>query len=472
MNDMLPDANVNIQDSLATLFAAARADTARRLHELGLPSVVSEPQITVNRDEINPDNWIGGEIIVRKNILVSENAPLFRLAPLLSNDVVSSVRECASSLVELDDSNLPFFSPLAGADWILTTSIEDYRTSREYYRTSIAAGYEADPVEWTSRNLLLPALLEHLKRLPNVRAVSKKAAQSFAADVLQVATAADLEYLLSIPLAGITTKSRIASAQGDAILRRLTKIEEGSLLSDWGIITDNFIPPALPLVSLDIIVRTDRQAQNPDVRETISKWLCGLFLAGYNPAGYRARLQSHPNWRMAGVSHIPVTLPLQPPGSSGMTTTRFRKVLETVQQLAPYTISDPRSEHDLALHRYQSGVARTNHVDGILDFAIALESLLLPYDEDARRGDLTYRFRIHGGYFLAKTKSERTQVARQLTDLYSLRSRLVHGGHYPTPADIDSGWITAKDLARRGLYRAITERFPSAATFRTMILGG
>jgi hypothetical protein len=47
-------------------------------------------------------------------------------------------------------------------------------------------------------------------------------------------------------------------------------------------------------------------------------------------------------------------------------------------------------------------------VDGILDLAIALESLLLPYDEDARRGDLAYRFRIHGGYFLSKTKSERS----------------------------------------------------------------
>lgn len=458
-------ANVDIQDMLAILFAAAQADTARRIQKLGLPFVVSESGKTIVRDEANPDGWTSSNTTVRKNILASENGPILRVAPLLSNDVISSVRECASSLVALNRSNLPFFSPFSGASWTLTTDIESYRTK-------VSPTYETDPAAWTCEHLLLPALLEHLKRLPNLRRASRKAANSFATDVLQVATASDLEYLLSIPLSGITAKSRVASAAGDAVLRPLTSMEQGSFLPAFGGDAINFTFVAPPFVSLDLIVRTDRCASNPDVREPISRWLCALSLNGYEPAGYSTRMQSHPPWRMPGTMHTPVILPSMPDSWSRITAIRFQKVLGTVQQLRRYSISDPKSEQDLALHRYCSGVARTNRVDGILDFAIALEALLLPYDEDARRGDLAYRFRIHGGYFLSREKRERAQVARQLTALYELRSRLVHGGHYPTPTDINTGWITAKELARRGLCRAITESFPSATTFKTMILGG
>jgi hypothetical protein len=68
----------------------------------------------------------------------------------------------------------------------------------------------------------------------------------------------------------------------------------------------------------------------------------------------------------------------------------------------------PSPPKDLTLHRFFAGVARKgvtdfhpggadrNAADAVLDFTIALEALLLPYDEKARHGDLGYRFRVHG----------------------------------------------------------------------------
>lgn len=458
----MTDTHNNLQNELEALFVAASSDCARRARDLGLPWTVTEPQTTITRDRNDPNAWQSKDGAVSRNILASKNIPLFRLAPLLSNEVVSSAKKCASHIVELASDNLPFFSPFEGNGRLLTLSPAAGNVP--------AASYENDAADWTMRHLLLPALYEHLKALPSLRTVSGSAARSFASDVLKVATASNLEYLMTIPLAGIKVASPVSSTSGDAVLRRLTSKEQGNLLAAWGIATTNF-GTALPLVALELIIPTGRNAQNPDTRELLSKWLCALFLLGYDATGYRAQLRSHPSWVTPGTMSMPVILPLQPSTWSNVTRAKFDRLIRTVNLLKSYSTSDPHSVHDLALHRFCSGAARASHVDGVLDFVIALESLLLPYDEDARRGDLGYRFRSHGAHLLSKAKSERRQVARQLTDLYSLRSRLVHGSGYPTPAEIESGWIAAKEFARRGLHSGITKGFPTAADFKAMVLG-
>jgi hypothetical protein len=47
----------------------------------------------------------------------------------------------------------------------------------------------------------------------------------------------------------------------------------------------------------------------------------------------------------------------------------------------------------------------------------------------------------------------------------------VHGSSYPSGADIEAGWNSAKDFARRGLYRAVMDKFPTAEQFNKMTLG-
>ena len=131
---------------------------------------------------------------------------------------------------------------------------------------------------------------------------------------------------------------------------------------------------------------------------------------------------------------------------------------------------EPRSERDLALHRYLSGAARSISANALLDLVITLEAILLPYDEYARHGDLSYRFRMHGAHYLACDSEDRTNVFRQLDNLYSLRSRLVHGGKYPDQAEVDLARTTASRLATVGLLRAVNTSFPTAAEFRCILL--
>jgi hypothetical protein len=96
---------------------------------------------------------------------------------------------------------------------------------------------------------------------------------------------------------------------------------------------------------------------------------------------------------------------------------------------------------------------------------------LLPYDENARHGDLGYRFRMHGAHYLANDPVQRAALARRLSRIYEMRSRLVHGGKYPSLDEIKTARDDARELARRGLLRAVQQEFPTAEAFNQMILG-
>jgi hypothetical protein len=460
---MPSDTDVTLQSDLAALLIRAGADAARRLRELNFPLVLTEQQAVVTRESQNFDAWTSAESIIKKSALsLVGGVPLFRVAPLLSPDTTSAARDCAARIVSLPESKLPFFSPFEGNGTLLIAD--------PMKRDASPSRFENDAVDWILKHLLLSALYGHLSKSLRLQRISPAAAREFAVEVLKVATADDMQYRVIIPLAGIAVASRVALANGSVTFRALSPAEQGDLLVGWGLTTSNF-GVTLPAVVLEVTVTTKRNEHNPDTRELMSKWLCAFMLHGYDVASYRAQIKSQPNWLQPFSANAPVALPPHTTTWSGLTPSKAGKLLETVAMLEKYSIGDPRSERDLALHRFSSGAARSNHVDGILDFVIALESLLLPYDEDARRGDLGYRFRLHGAHYLSKAKSERSGIAKQLTDLYSLRSRLVHGGKYPTGAEIETGWNSARQLAQLGLNRAVTEGFPSAVQLKAMLLG-
>lgn len=98
--------------------------------------------------------------------------------------------------------------------------------------------------------------------------------------------------------------------------------------------------------------------------------------------------------------NVPLALPYQPRKWSSISPLAFERIRATVAQLEGYNVSEPKSPRELALHRFHLGNARSNAVDAVLDFVIALESMLLPFDADARHAELGYRFRLHGARYL------------------------------------------------------------------------
>jgi hypothetical protein len=455
---------MSIDDELVSLFLAASKTVAQHLASLGIPLTLPRTQTSVSRDRQNPDSWQSRNYEVQQNTLAHQGSALYSVIPLLPPEVSAIALQCAQSLVAVPESKLPFWSPFEGRGRLLATGPQD------------PADYTSDAADWTLRHLLLSALHDHLVALPSLDNASVEAAEDFAQDVLRVVTADRLNYRITVPIAGLNLRAKSSSISlgRDILFRRLSEDEQGNVMQRWGIgssISGQGAFTAVPLSCLQIDISTPRDRQNPDAREDIARWLCALQLCGYSVAGYFAVFETNPRWVAPISMNIPLTLPSQPRKWSNLSEAGARKTVDIASKLTRYHITVPASEHDLALHRFHVGLGRLSSVDSVLDFVIALEALLLPYDEAARHGDLGYRFRVHGAHYMGRTKNQREEVAKQLTGLYGLRSNLVHGNKYPTVADIEAGRLAAEDLSRRGLLRAIGEGFPTAVTFKKTILG-
>lgn len=70
---------------------------------------------------------------------------------------------------------------------------------------------------------------------------------------------------------------------------------------------------------------------------------------------------------------------------------------------------------------------RLNHVNGFVHCMTALEEILLPEGEGARPGTLTETFGRHAAVLTSRSWDQIDQGAREFSDLYRLRSRLIHG---------------------------------------------
>ena len=76
-------------------------------------------------------------------------------------------------------------------------------------------------------------------------------------------------------------------------------------------------------------------------------------------------------------------------GAKGLTQGQLDAIRLTLQKLRGFNLEQPSNSRDLALHRFFLGSTRNNAVDSLLDYIIALECFLLPYDPATRHSDLS-----------------------------------------------------------------------------------
>jgi hypothetical protein len=83
-----------------------------------------------------------------------------------------------------------------------------------------------------------------------------------------------------------------------------------------------------------------------------------------------------------------------------------------------------------ALHRFILGRQRTDLNDKVVDYVIALESLLLTQEGSAINQELSYRFAINGAILLwkARRNESKKELFKKLKSAYKIRSTIVHGG--------------------------------------------
>jgi hypothetical protein len=403
---------------------------------------------------------------VWRNILViADGGGQFVGGALLQEPELARSYECAEYLADSAQNELPFWAPLGPRAQSLTEPISN--SDQNLDPGSNLAG-------WVEAFVLLPALQHHLAMLPRVDRANHNSASKFADEVLHVVHDDKLRYRTVIPLSGIDLGA--APGRGftrkELSIRRLTPSEQGSWFKKvQGLFSESADVVDPPQVELSFTFSGPRTSQYISSVSAAQRLITALQMTGHRVAGRFAYESAVPDWVSAGSLRIPLTLPRGATTSSMLTRRDFNVIIDTAKQLANYDIEQPKSPQDLALHRFAIGTARGDPADAVLDFTIALEALLLPYDEATRRGDLGYRFRMHGAHYLSTNTDQRTAVAKRLRTIYEMRSRLVHGGHYPNLQEITATGDDARHLARVGLLRAVRNGFPKATDFNHMILG-
>jgi hypothetical protein len=84
---------------------------------------------------------------------------------------------------------------------------------------------------------------------------------------------------------------------------------------------------------------------------------------------------------------------------------------------------------DLAMRRFNLAYERLLLEDRLIDYAIALEALLLRAEEQQ---ELRFRLALRGSRLLRDEPSERSEVFSRLRAAYGVRSEIVHGGSIPS----------------------------------------
>jgi hypothetical protein len=437
--------------------ATSRAVT-RRLDQAGVPQTVDVERTIIERE--SPARWSAVRRAEARNVLTLGHAALPE-SPWLGDQEMAPIRACAADLAEFAGAGLLYWVPFAGSVGPLV---------------EVGLGgpqFEADPAGWAARVVVLPALYHHLAALPSIDKADEASARAFADEVLMVATAPDLRYLVSVPLSGIYLDGADVMTAGDVCVRRLSPAEQGAIFDQrggWLSLPVPFNFNELPYSVLELRVAGPRCEQHLRSQERIPSLITAFQLLGHHIVGRWVAERADPAWMFSGESYHPLMLPQEPRAASALTAEDFKTLITTAKRLEQYHISEPASAYDLALHRFGTASARNTYADRVLDFTIALEALLLPYDENARRGDLGYRFRVHGAHYLSERANERPETAKNLSRIYDMRSRLVHGARYPDRVQIRAVHDLAYDFARRGLLRAVREGFPTAEMFNQIVL--
>jgi hypothetical protein len=100
----------------------------------------------------------------------------------------------------------------------------------------------------------------------------------------------------------------------------------------------------------------------------------------------------------------------------------IEKVKEYFERFLNY-FSDDRFKLRIGLSRFNKGCLEQEQEDKLIDYVIALESILI----ENSGTDLKLRFSLRGASLLGKSQDERSELFKRLGDAYKFRNNLVHG---------------------------------------------
>lgn len=448
---------MELRSDIEHVLEQCRIAVLGHVERLGLALQQSSPRLLINRD--SPLTWTSEHVVESRNAFDSWSGEL--LDGAIGDEASTSVLDLANEIATSFATTLPYWAPFQGHGPYLAV----WGTTGEH------PTFEEDPRQWAAEHLVLPVAHRYLQDLDTLAKPSTSLLERLSSQLCTVAADTEWHVTASIPVAGLDTGTDVIESDL-ARVRRLSSHEQGRIAIERGF-TDGHNPLAFrPLPSHVIeLVSTMARDRQPTLGGIAWSVLAAFFLHGYELAGADAVMtRVDPKWLCPMTWGEATPLAHRALNPRSVDEQQLQQISDTAGLLDGYKLATPSTPRELALQRFVSGCTRTEPVDALLDFVIALESLLLPYDRHARTGDLAYRFRLHGAFLLAGDKEGRASTWDELTALYRTRSQAVHGSKYPTPNDAAKQSAIARLLAAKGLLRAVHNGFPNADDFRDLIL--
>lgn len=451
---------VELRAEIENLLERCRLAVLNHVEALGLPLQFSTARLIVDRESSTA--WSTDRVVGNRNAFETWSGEL--LAGALGKDASSKVLDLADRLTASFTDTLPFWSPFVGHGPNLATwGMEGHNPP-----------HEEDPARWIAGHLVMPVVLAYLQGIDSLAEPSETLLRRLSGQLLVAAGETHWRVTSSISVAGLETGADIVET--DLIrVRRLTGHEQGFLATQLGF-SDGYRSflgfVDLPSHVIEIESTMDR-ARQPALGGVACSALTAFLLHGYELAGPEsADTGVTPRWLCPMTWGEPTRLARRVMTSHPVDVEQLQEISRTAALLDGRKIAEPATPQDLALRRFAVGCGREDPLDALLDLVIALEALLLPYDRQARTSDLSYRFRLHGALYLSDDRQDRTTVWDQLSDLYNIRSRAVHGSKYPQHGEAREWGAVARQLASKGLLKAVHDGFPKATDFREHIFQG
>jgi Apea-like HEPN len=354
-------------------------------------------------------------------------------------------------------------------------------------------GTEYDDIQITSDDpgrLLLTLLEAYLSALPSLGSGDVALAGELVEEFLRFIRSPTVTVTTAVPIGGLSLPND-ELAEGGVRLRRLDAEELGIFSAEvWRFqAQDHRFPPWIQrpryfLEAYALEIKEEVARADPLI---LSSWPRKVILAfqldGFNLWGdWPAVSWPGPTWLRGSFAAGPVTIRPSPlpgqglPQERAITPELLRDVVALARKIpdaAAQTYLQPTTPSEVALRRFALGVSRPVSSDALIDFAVTLESILLP----GLRDELRYRFALHGAIFLAGSAAERLETYKALQHCYDTRSRLVHGtggkkSSVPSEGELQEIARIARQLAARVVRRGLEEGWPTLDDLKQSALGG
>lgn len=423
-------------NAVVSALETARVEVVKRMKEYGFPLSLQIRELEIIPNENGwQSQWVTVSISGLRN-LAAEMA--------IEDDSVPSrgmgLRPQLEALAQLLDRTTDlgtrpanFLPGLTGVDAILAR-----------YLTNMAHGYL-----WSLPNLEQPdqVLVEKLAgELDELIDDSIHHTNQLAIDGVKVGS--PLEYR------GVKLRQLTPSERGNYWQSR-----NGDQLDPYRQHTGFVIPREFSTITPSVLleVTTTRALNEPfDQSTLINRVALAFYLKGFDIAGTGIVVGfDHPSWATLGQSHSPSLVDEKHVSASKLITEAdFKAIVDLAYKMPEFGPSEA-SNHEIALYRTLRGLGMHWQESGFLDFAIALEAALLQGVET----ELSYRLALYGALFL-QDERDPEETFKQLRDVYTTRSKLVHGSKVDA-AKREQAIIDARDIIKAIMLKAIENGWPN-----------